>query len=71
VTIPPNTTANVYVPARELAEVREGGRPAQTAAGVKFVRMQEGSAIFEVGSGHYEFTVGPQATARGSSTGGR
>jgi arylsulfatase A-like enzyme len=50
VTVPANTTAEVRVPAREAAAVTEGGRPAATAPGVKFVRMDAGAAVFEVGS---------------------
>jgi alpha-L-rhamnosidase len=54
-TIPGNTTATVFMPARNAAAVREGSQPAQQAAGVKFLRFENGAAIFEVGSGQYEF----------------
>jgi hypothetical protein len=57
VTIPPNTTATVYVPATEPGEVMEGARPANRATGVRFLRANEGYAVFEVESGHYEFTA--------------
>jgi alpha-L-rhamnosidase len=53
--IPPNTTATVYVPASEGAEVTEGGEPAGEAEGVEFLREEEGAAVFTVGSGEYEF----------------
>ncbi len=33
----------------------EGGRPAAGAPGVKFLRMEPGAAVFEVGSGTYSF----------------
>jgi alpha-L-rhamnosidase len=56
VTVPPNTSATVYVPAGEGAEVREGGVPAGEAAGVTFLRREEGAALFEVGAGRYRFT---------------
>jgi alpha-L-rhamnosidase len=55
VTIPPNTTATVHVPARDEASVTESGKPAAKAEGVKFLRMEGGSAVFEVGSGAYRF----------------
>ena len=55
VTIPPNTTATVYVPAKVAAGVTESGKPADKAEGVKFLRMENGAAVFEVGSGQYRF----------------
>lgn len=53
VTIPPNTTATVYVPAKDAASVTESGKPA--AKSLKFARMESGAAVFEVGSGTYSF----------------
>ena len=55
VTIPANTTATAHVPAKDQAAVTESGKPAATAEGVKFLRMENGAAIFTVGSGHYRF----------------
>lgn len=54
--VPANTTATVYVPADDPASVLESGRPAEDALGVEFLRMEEGRAVFEVGSGRYSFT---------------
>jgi len=54
-TVPANTTATVYVPAADPAKVTEGGRPAAQAAGVKFLRAEAGAAVYEVGSGTYQF----------------
>ena len=59
VTVPVNTTADVYVPARAVEAVSEGGQPVANAAGVKFLRMDRGAAVFEVGSGKYAFFVVP------------
>jgi len=56
VTIPANTTATVYVPAKDAAGVTESGKPAAKAAGVKFLRMENGAAVYEVGSGTYRFS---------------
>ena len=56
-TVPGNTTAMVYVPARSAALVTEGGKPAAQAEGVRLVREETGRAIFEVGSGRYRFEV--------------
>jgi len=56
VTIPPNTTATVCIPAKDAAAVMESGKPAATAAGLKFLRMDNGAAVYEAGSGTYAFT---------------
>jgi alpha-L-rhamnosidase len=55
VTIPINTTATVYVPAKDAAGVTESGKPAAQEAGVKFLRMENGTSVYEVGSGCYQF----------------
>ena len=55
VTVPPNTTASVHVPARNEAGVTESGQAAGQAKGVKFLRMEHGAAVFEVASGNYAF----------------
>jgi alpha-L-rhamnosidase len=55
VEIPANTTATVIVPAKDPANVTEGGKPAAEAAGVKFLRTEAGAAVFEVESGRYRF----------------
>ena len=57
VSIPPGTTATVYVPAKAPSDVKEGGRPATQAAGVKFLRMAGDRAVFEVESGDYDFSA--------------
>ena len=53
--IPANTTATVHVPADGINHVFESGRFANNAPGVKFLRMKNGRAIFNVGSGKYHF----------------
>ncbi len=63
VIVPPNTTATVYVPAggtrlRVAAGITESDRPAAQAEGVKFLRMEQRAAVYEVGSGSYVFRVG-------------
>ena len=55
VTIPANTTATVYVPARDAGSVTEGGREAGRAKQVEFLRTEPGNAVFAVGSGRYRF----------------
>lgn len=55
VTIPPNSTATVFVPAADKAGITESGKPMENAEGVRFLRMENGAAVFEVGSGSYQF----------------
>ncbi|MCX6875466.1 MAG: family 78 glycoside hydrolase catalytic domain [Verrucomicrobia bacterium] len=55
VTIPPNTTATVYVPAKDAASVTEAGKPTAQADGLKFLRTQDNAAVYAVGSGTYQF----------------
>jgi hypothetical protein len=57
VTIPPNTTAAVYVPAQAGADVTESGSPAAHDPGVRFLRGEDGAAVYEVASGRYSFSV--------------
>jgi alpha-L-rhamnosidase len=55
ITVPPNTTATVYVPAAGLELVTEGRGTALKAKGVKSFRYENGAAVFEVESGTYRF----------------
>jgi alpha-L-rhamnosidase len=67
VTIPANTTATVYVPARDAKSVREGEKPIAEVPGVKFVRLEGDRAVLTVGSGSYRFTS--PGAMRASKTG--
>ena len=55
VTIPANTTATVWVPARSGGKVTEGGRPAESSPGVKFLRREAGREVYAVAAGEYDF----------------
>jgi alpha-L-rhamnosidase len=55
ITIPANTTATVYIPARDVAGVTESGKPISKVKGVQFLRMENSDAIYVVGSGTYRF----------------
>lgn len=57
VRIPPNTTATVYVPTTDPAAVTEGGQPAAEAEGVTLIKAADGGAVFEIGSGTYDFSA--------------
>jgi alpha-L-rhamnosidase len=64
ITIPPNATAIVYVPATDVEKVTESGHLATQAKGVRFLRLENGYALFSVGSGSYRFTVPTPAAQR-------
>jgi alpha-L-rhamnosidase len=55
VTIPPNTTATVFVPAKTVNLVSVNGKPALQSAGVKSLRFETGRAVIEIECGSYEF----------------
>jgi hypothetical protein len=55
VTIPANTAATVFVPAKPESKVTEDGMAAEQSAGVKFLRRANDRMIYSVGSGTYEF----------------
>jgi alpha-L-rhamnosidase len=55
VTIPANTTATVHVPAKDATAVTEDGSAIDKVKGVKFLRMVNGAAMYEAGSGSYRF----------------
>ena len=55
VTIPANTTATIFVPANDATDVTESGKPTVIAEGVKFLRMDNGNAVYTVESGNYRF----------------
>ena len=56
-TVPPGTSATLYLPAGVPAAVTESGRPAAQAAGVQFRGAEKGKAVFELASGSYQFVA--------------
>ena len=57
ITVPVGSTATAFVPAADIKSVTESGTEIKKAAGVKYERMENGYAVFSVGSGHYKFEV--------------
>jgi alpha-L-rhamnosidase len=55
VDIPPNTTAEVHIPAVDAAHITEGGKPAREVPGIRLLRHESNRAVFEIGSGRYLF----------------
>jgi alpha-L-rhamnosidase len=57
VSIPPNTTARIHVPAADAAKIYEGGKPVSAIPGLKVSGTVNGKVIIEAGSGEYGFEV--------------
>ncbi len=55
ITIPVNTTATVYIPAGDITGIKEGGADISGVKDVEFVKMENGHAVFRIGSGFYSF----------------
>jgi len=55
VLIPPDTTATVDMPLKNGGAVTERGQPVEGRRAVKFVRVEEGRAIYEIESSLYDF----------------
>jgi alpha-L-rhamnosidase len=59
VTIPANTTATVYVPARDAAGITESGKPLAQAQGVRFLGREGDRVVLAVETGSYRFATRP------------
>ena len=57
ISVPGNATAVVYIPAKEYSEVKESGKAIASSEVVKFLRVENGNVVLEVGSGDYSFNV--------------
>jgi alpha-L-rhamnosidase len=55
VKVPANTTGTICVPTRDASGVTEGGQPADRTEGIRFLRAEGGFAVYQVGSGTYQF----------------
>ncbi|MGI8907975.1 MAG: family 78 glycoside hydrolase catalytic domain [Candidatus Sumerlaeaceae bacterium] len=57
VTLPPNTTGEIHIPAKSADGVSEGEKPATQSDGLKYLHQDGGYAVFNAGAGSYAFTV--------------
>jgi alpha-L-rhamnosidase len=57
ITIPPNSSALVSIPATSADQVTEGGQKINLSEGIKIIDVNDGTVNLEVGSGNYEFKV--------------
>ncbi|MFC2145061.1 family 78 glycoside hydrolase catalytic domain [Actinomycetota bacterium] len=55
-TIPPNTSAEISIPADDAKQIKEGGKPAESSEGIKYLHNKDRKAVFQVLSGKYNFS---------------
>jgi alpha-L-rhamnosidase len=60
ISIPPNSTANVYIPAKNIETISESGKPLNQAANIRVVdKLIDGRACVSIPSGNYVFEAAP------------
>jgi len=64
VTVPPNTTATLYLPTADDKTITEGGSELAKAKGLKHLRTENGCAAIELTAGAYEFRSSLAVVAR-------
>lgn len=57
VTVPPNTTASIHLPAAQQEDIKESGKALQPSAGICFEKIEKGRSVYLIPSGDYLFTV--------------
>jgi alpha-L-rhamnosidase len=55
IVIPANTTATIYIPAEKESDVTESGNTTSGMEGIKFIKFEDGRAVYEISSGSYHF----------------
>ncbi|HEY6505360.1 MAG TPA: family 78 glycoside hydrolase catalytic domain [Chitinophagaceae bacterium] len=56
INVPANAKAIIYIPAAGPGDVQDNGNTVATAEGIRFIGMENGNAVMEIGSGNYSFT---------------
>jgi alpha-L-rhamnosidase len=57
ISLPPNVTAEAFIPALACSSVTESDTPLEQTPGVKFLRQTDNSVVVELQSGEYQFKV--------------
>jgi alpha-L-rhamnosidase len=57
ISIPPNSSALISLPALSTDQVTEGGQKVELSEGIKLLGIKDGYVNLEVGSGNYQFKV--------------
>ncbi|MGV8094048.1 MAG: family 78 glycoside hydrolase catalytic domain [Mangrovibacterium sp.] len=60
--IPVNTTAEIWIPAKDVETVTEGKKPIQQVNDIRYIRSENDFVILETGSGKYSFEASNQKT---------
>lgn len=55
VSVPANTTATAFLPAKDISSVKEGGHTIGQSYGVRILRFENGRAVLALASGTYHF----------------
>lgn len=55
VEIPVNTTAEIWLPVKDILSITENGKPVQQVTDIQFLRKENGYAIYVTGSGNFVF----------------
>ena len=56
-TVPANTTATLFLPARKKTDITESGKSIAKALGIKYIRESDGLHQMELQSGTYQFKI--------------
>ena len=57
ISIPAGATATVYFPTTDPARITECGKPAANVTGMRFLRQDGDTVVYEVESGRYSFRL--------------
>ncbi len=57
VTVPVNTTANIYLPTTSQEKITEGGKELSEVEGIKNIKTENGKTVLNIGSGSYSFKI--------------
>lgn len=57
VIVPVGSIATIYLPAESLQQITESGKKTEALPEIDFLKMDQGYAVFTVGSGKYNFEV--------------
>ena len=57
ISIPPNTTAVVYIPSVNKAGITESGKGLSANKDIKYKQSIAGYSVYELGSGNYRFSA--------------
>lgn len=55
-TVPANTVATLYLPAKNVESIKENHLPLKNALGIKFMKFESGKAVYQLKSGSYSFS---------------